>query len=375
MKFLLRLLMTLLLLLGLLALGLKLRYGGGSTQFPDRNTAALLPDTALEVVADLPTPPGNIAVAANGRVFVSLHPEARPKLKVVELVQGEMQPFPNREFQGNFRDVLGIRIDRQNRLWTLDTGLHGVKPARLMAFDLTSGLTVQDIQFPRSVAGYGSHFNDFQIAPDGLTAYIADASFFGKRPAIVVVDLKTGSARRLLDGHDSVAAERFIPVVQGRPMEAFSLVVIRPGVDSIALSRDGEWLYFAAVTAQQLYRIRTADLQNQALSATDLQLKVSSVAQKTMSDGISTDAAGNVWITDPEHSSVLRLDPEGRLQTVVQSPRLRWPDGLSFGPDGWLYVTSSALHQVIGLPPSSVAQHAPYQVFRFKPGTSAVAGH
>ena len=77
-----------------------------------------------------------------------------------------------------------------------------------------------------------------------------------------------------------------------------------------------------------------------------------------MSDGISMDLEDNVYISDPEHSAILRLDPQRRLHTLVKDPQLRWPDGFSFGPDGWLYVTCSSLHQVIGLPPSSV-RHSP----------------
>ena len=374
MKTLLRLLAYLLLIAVAFVGVVRVFYGGGSTHFPDRTGTPLLPDSALQLVADLPTPPGNIAVSRSGRVFVSLHPEARPKLRVVELVKGQMKPFPNREFQGAFRDVLGIRIDAQNRLWTLDNGFHGLHPARLMAFDLETGLTVEDFTFPREIAGYGSHFNDLQISADGNTLYIADASFFAKTPALVVFNLKARTARRLLQGHPSVKAEDFIPVVQGRVMQAFGLVAIRPGVDSIALSRDGRWLYFAPVSNQQLYRIRSSHLLDASLPREELALKVESYADKTMSDGITTDDAGNVYITDPEHSALLRLGEDRKLKTLLKTSRLRWPDGFSFGPNGWLYVTCSSLHQVIGLPPKSVVEHAPYQVYRFKPGATARAG-
>lgn len=369
--------LVLLVLVAALLLVLKLRYGGGRTDFPDRSGTPLLPASALEVVAELPTPPGNIAVSADGRVFVSLHPEAKPALSLVELVGGRMQPWPSAEAQARFVDVLGIRIDAQNRLWTVDNGGHGLKPVKLTAFDVASGEIVKEILIDRALAGIGSHYNDLQVSPDGGTLYVADASFFGLKPALVVVDVATGNARRVLERHASVVPERFIPVVQGRRMEAFGLVAIRPGVDSIALSRDGQWLYYAPITSEHPYRIRTADLRDAALPGDQLAARVETLPPKTMSDGITNDDQGRIYLSDLEHSAVVRYTPEtGVMETLLKTDTLRWPDGFSFGPDNWLYVTGSALHQVIGLPPSSVTAHAPYPVFRFQPpGATAAPGH
>lgn len=371
---------ALILVAGTLA-GLKWRYGGGE-DFPQRDIGtALLPESALEVVAELPTPPGNIAVSAGGRVFVTLHPEARPEWKVVELVSGQMQPWPSMAFQTGdgearyFRDVLSLRIDGQNRLWTLDNGQHGLNPGRLLAFDIDSGAVVHEYEFPRAIAGLGSHLNDFQVSPDGNTLYIADASFFAKTPALIVYDVTRRQARRLLDGHPSVMPDAYVPVVQGRRMEVFGVVAIRPGVDSIALSRDGERLYFAPVTDLNLYDIRTADLRDETLGADELGTRVEVHAAKTLSDGLTSDDAGTIYLSDPEHSAIVLLRTDASLQALVQSQRLRWPDGFSFGSDGWLYVTCSSLQHVIGRPPSTVAAHAPYHVFRLRPGATAAAGH
>ena len=367
------------LLIAALLITLYVRYGGGG-DFPDRTGPPQLRASVLEIVASLPTPAGNIAVSAGGRVFVSLHPEARPKHKVVELVGGAMKPWPSEAFQAGdeprrFRDVLSLRIDRQNRLWTLDTGQHGIHPGRLLAFDLKSGEVIHEYEFPRHVAGLGSHLNDFQVSPDGTFIYIAEASFFGKTPALLVYDVTARSARRVLQRHPSVTAEHYTPVVQGRRMVALGLVSIRPGVDSIALDKAGEWLYFAPVTNLSMYRVRTADLRNEELSAGELAGKVETWADKTMSDGITIDNDGTLYLTDPEHSAVVLLRQDKTLQTLIKDDMLRWPDGFSWGPDGWLYFTCSALHQIIGRPPWTFDDHAPYAVFRFKPGGKGTPGH
>ena len=87
------------------------------------------------------------------------------------------------------------------------------------------------------------------------------------------------------------------------------------------------------------------------------------------------DLEANIYITDVEHGAILKLGPDKNLKTLIKDPRLRWPDGLSFGPDGWLYVTCSALQHVLFQRHSSVAKHAPYHIFRFRPGYAAVSGH
>ncbi|HVT35563.1 MAG TPA: L-dopachrome tautomerase-related protein, partial [Nevskiaceae bacterium] len=227
-RFLAKLVALVVLLLVALGLLLRARYGGGD-DFPDRHTGpARLPESALESMADLPTPPGNIAVSADGRVFFSLHPEAHPALKVVELKNGKLIPYPSEAYQNGsdahaFDNVLGIRIDAQNRLWTLDNGSHGLHPVRLLAFDLATGRSAHEYTFDPSIAGLGSHFNDLQVSPDGKFIYIADASFFGKTPAIVVYDVEHRSARRVLERHPAVTAEPYTPVVQGRRMQILGM--------------------------------------------------------------------------------------------------------------------------------------------------------
>jgi sugar lactone lactonase YvrE len=335
-----------------------------------------MPASVLETVVDLDLPPGNIAVSEQGRIFFTFHPEAKPEINVVELVEGKPVPYPKKlPEELAYQSVLSVRIDRQGRLWILDNANHGTGTPRIIAVGLATDRVVHRHDFDSSIAGTGSHLNDFQVSPDGGTIYIADASIFRKNPAIVIYDVEDKSARRVLEGHESVVPDDYVPVVQGRKMLILGIFAIRPGVDSIALDRKGEWLYFAPVTDDHMHRVRRADLDNRSLSAGDLAARVERFAKKTMSDGITTDNDGNVYLSDADESAIVLLEPSGNLRTLIKDPKLRWPDGFSFGPDGWLYVTCSSLHEVIMRSAAHVKSKGPYQIYRFKPGPSAIAGH
>ena len=355
-------------LVALALAGVRARYGGGDA-FPDRSGAPELGAEALELVADLPYPPGNIAVSASGRVFATFHPEGGAPISVFELVDGRPVAYPPGGLPADltYQTPLSLRVDAKNRLWVLDHGRYGLGTARLLAFDLATGALVHRHDFPSKAALPGSMLNDFQIAPDGKFIYIADASLFTLIPAIVVYDVVNQKSRRLLEGHESVLAEDYAPVVQGVRMEFYGLFTVRPGVDSIALDDAGEWLYFAPVTNGHLYRVKTADLRVQRMPWRELEQRVELFAEKTMSDGIAIDAAGTLYLSDLEHSAIVALGQDRALRTLVKDERLRWPDGFSFGPDGWLYVTCSALHQVILKSSDEIAAHAPYQIWRFRP--------
>ena len=170
-------------------------------------------------------------------------------------------------------------------------------------------------------------------------------------------------------------ADKYIPVVEGQRMLMFGVFAIRPGVDSIALSRDQKWLYFAPVTDEYLHRAPLSALIDKDLPQEEMLNLVERFAPKTMSDGITTDNSGNIYISDIEHSAIIVMGKDGRLTTLLRTPELRWPDGFSFGPDGSLYVTASALQHVMLKPASYVTEKGPYQIFRIKTANTAPAGH
>lgn len=353
---------------------LWVRYGGGS-HYPDLTTTPKLISSLLEEVLSYAEPVGNVAVNRDGRIFFTVHPESRPTgNKLLEYVSGAAVPYPSGAAQAELFDtVLGVVIDRFNRLWTIDHGNHGMRTARIIALDLDTGEVIRDQLLDASIAPIGSFLQDLQVSADGRTIVIADASFWRKAPAIIVYDIETGQARRVLESHDSVSAEDYTIQGQDREMKFMGgIVALRGGIDGIALGP--EWLYYGALSGSGLYRVRLNDLRNRSLPTSQLATRIERFADKPLSDGLSIDNVGNVYITDVEHGAVFVVGPEQELATLIRSKSVRWPDALSFGPDGYLYLADSALPDLILQSREHIDAAGPYRIFRFRPGHEGVPG-
>ena len=364
----------LLFLLIVLAVVVRVRYGGGDP-YPNLSSTPLIAESQLQEVLAYREPIGNIAVSANGQIFFTVHPESRPQgNKLMQYVDGASVPFPNVQSQAELFDtVLGVVIDRQNRLWTIDHGSHGMRPARLLAFDLESGEVIHDRRFEEQLAPVGSFLQDLQVSPNGRTIVIADASILRKSPALIVYDIETSTARRVLDGHESVSAENYVIRNHGNEMRyAAGLAQVRVGVDGIAINE--QWLYFGALSGSALYRIPLDKLVDPNSSDADLAAAVERHSDKPLSDGLSIDTAGNVYVTDVEHGAVFRIAENGVIDTLLRTQKIRWPDALSFGPDGWLYVADSALRDVILKSPEHIKSQGPYKIFRLQTGVEGTPG-
>ena len=370
-----RLLIGVLVIVALLALVLYGRYGGGEP-YPDLSGEPMLLEDALELVVTSPEPIGNLAVSADARVFYTIHPESRPEgAKLLEWVDGAPRAFPSDAAQSSFETPLGVVVDRQNRLWTIDHGNHGTGTPRLVAFDLATGDVVHDHAFDSSVAELGSFLQDLQVDATGTHVFIADVSFWRQNPGLIVYDVQAEQARRVLDSDPSVTPQDWVIRNPTKDMVFFGgLVVLKPGVDGIAIDRNDEWLYYGAMAHDTMYRVKVVDLLDAELSASELSARVEAVGPKPLNDGMSTDSEGNLLITDVEHGAVIRMNPNGEMTNLVESSRLRWADALSYGPDGWLYVADSAIPDQMLRSKGHIKEAAPYHIFRFRPGIDGVPG-
>ncbi|KDR32331.1 MULTISPECIES: L-dopachrome tautomerase-related protein [Caballeronia] len=324
----------------------------------------------LQQVAKFEHQVTGVTVSKDGRIFVNFPrwTEDAP-VSVAEVTRdGQIKPYPDDEWNAwrnekknqmsagdHFVCVQSVVTDAHGNLWVVDPAAPATASLvpggpKLVKIDLKANQVAQVIRFDESVAPQGSYLNDVRFSPDGHYAYLTDA---GAKGALVVVDLQTGKARRVLGGHPSTQPEKDVVVrIDGQPLRRPDGRGVEFAADSLALSRDGRTLYWKALTGRTLYRIATNALQNPRLSEKDLEARVERVAETEPTDGLWIDERGRLYLSAIEQDAV-RVRDGDRITTLVQDKRLRWPDTFSEGPDGTLYVTSSHIQDMSWFKPET----------------------
>jgi sugar lactone lactonase YvrE len=296
--------------------------------------------------------PGNIAAGDRG-IFVSAHPFGASKVKAYRVQRFsasilELEPATGGPWSMELDDqgrgigsIIGIKLEGDD-LWLLDAGgatPSGASPPKLIQWNLQEKKLVRVIHIPPPVGNAKSFLQDLAIDSTRQMIYIADCGigqgFDNATPAIVVVDLKTGVSRRVLEGHTSVQAEADARmVINGREVTSLrpdgSSVIPRVGVNPIVIDRENKWVYYGAMHGTSVYRVKAEDLADESLTAEQLARRVDRHGPKPVSDGMLIDEGGNIFITDVNASAIGVLTPKGEYRVLVQSDSLlSWPDGLA----------------------------------------------
>src|SRR6201982_2645062 len=269
----------------------------------------------------------------SGRVFVNFpYWSDQHSISVAEIISGQPKPFPNEKWTkrappaSHFVCVQSVVVDDQDNLWVLDPAAPKMQEIvkggrKLVKIDLQANQLAQTIPFGEDIAPTKSYLNDVRIDARSETAFITDSG----KGAIIVVNLKNGSARRLLDGHPSTQPEKGFKLgVDGRELiDQQKKAPPQIASDGIALDRKNGYLYYHALTAHKLYRIKTSFLVNEQVSAKDLQSKVENVGQTTAPDGMLDASDGSIYLTDLEHDAVVCWNPATKsVEQVVADKRL-----------------------------------------------------
>ncbi len=327
---------------------------------------------ALDVVAtDQGAMWTGVTVSHAGRIFVNF-PRWGDKVEftVAELKSGKPVPYPNAEINqfgsnrpaGHLVSVQSVVVDPDDWLWVLDTGSPQMQPpipgaTKLLAVDLKTNRVVKTIVFPPDVALPTTYLNDVRFnlrqGSAGM-AYITDSGDQGPN-GIIVVNLASGKSWRRLNGQPSVrATPGFVATVDGNPfLQRPSPGVSKPvtvGADGIAISADGKTLFYCPMSSRHLYGVSTEALADTTVGDDDVAGTVVDYGDRGYaSDGLESDAAGRLYLTDYEHNAVHRrtFGPAGPAdvtdEIIAHGPSLVWPDTLSLAADGYLYFTANQL--------------------------------
>ncbi|MDQ4121433.1 MAG: major royal jelly family protein [Acidobacteriota bacterium] len=355
-----------------------------SSDLPQDKTTGKL-EQVHEFYDSMPT---GVSVSHDGRIFVNYPRWGDPvPFTVAEIVDGRETAYPNPEinqldetrYGETFVSVQSIVVDPNNRLWILDTGAPKLEPIvsqdapKLVGIDLETNQIFKTIHFPSDVVHSTTYLNDIRFdlrkGASGV-AYITDSSDKGAN-GIIVVDLETGRSRRLLNEHPSTKAEEnFLPFVEGKPLmqnkPGKSPEHIKMGADGIAISSDGSRLFYCPLASRRLYSVSTEALLDESLSEAEVAATVRDEGMKPASDGLESDAEGNIYCTAYEANGIVRRTAEENFETVVHDPRILWADTMSVAADGYLYFTANQLHRQKDYHDSADLREKPYSLFRVR---------
>ena len=323
-----------------------------------------------------------IAVSKSGRLFANFPRWTNDyKYAVAEVApDSSLRPFPDEAWNswkdkdpdvgGKFVCVQSVVADDTGALWVLDTGNPGMNGTlagapKLVKIDLDANKVTQTIPFGADVCPAKSYLNDVRFDTARQVAYLTESGV----GSIVVVDLKSGKARRVLVEDESTLYDKNVDLtINGKEVESAEKQKPKFMADGIALSPDNAYLYYQAILSGTLYRVATEKLRDEHLSKGELSKAVEKVGASFPCDGLWMDKDGYLYQSDLRDGAIQRRKvPGGAVELVCADPRIQWPDSFARGPDGALYFSCSHIHHAPQYNGGKSARTEPYTIFKVMP--------
>ena len=318
-----------------------------------------------------------VAVSPSGRVFASFPRwTSLDAPSVMEaLPDGSFKAYPGNEWNewrpgaphaDRIVSAHAVFADSSNHLWIVDDAAPRVAPpvegaAKLVQIDLGSDRVTRVYPLGADILPKGTMIGHMRT--DERYAYVTEAH----HGAIVVVDLQTGRARKLLEGDKSTRADpSIVPVIEGREFRRKTGEVPVLHVDLLELSADARWLYFMPLFGPVLRRIETKTLREESLSPAEVAARVEDVARVPPLAGIARDGAGDFCLCSFTENAILRMDRERRIETLIADPRISFPNEGAVGPDNWLYFPSSQAHRLPAFNAGVSRVRLPFEVLKLR---------
>ncbi|KAJ7340567.1 major royal jelly protein [Mycena albidolilacea] len=328
-------------------------------------------DPRVQVALTLDTPSNGVSTTPSGRLFVLYArvdgTQAQGLPEVVEWINDTGVPFPNaawNSYAGNTSDpattlvrVNSQRVGPDGNLWLVDTGSPGfgspvILPAgpKLVVVDLSTN-QVKRVYNMANVTESASLLDDIRFNPATGMGYLTDAGV----GALIVLDLDSGRAIRVLDGDKSTGA--FTPpsgegTLLRSSTGAFSFVT----ADQLEVSPDGTYLHWQPASGG-MFRIETqyldAAFYNSSLANTLAQY-VEPFALTPSTGGTAIDAEGSIYVSDTDRQAIEKVYANGTRVTVVKDERLLWVDAMWISSDEKLWMPAAQLNRGVPFSPGGV---------------------
>ncbi|KIM95824.1 hypothetical protein OIDMADRAFT_133813 [Oidiodendron maius Zn] len=319
----------------------------------------------------LTSPSTGISTTPDGRLFVlysrGLDGSSGPQL--VEWKGNSSVPYPDEEWnsyaQGkdpatHFIRVNSQRVGPDGALWIVDPGANFGSPVllpdgpKVVKIDLETD-SVARIYPMGNVTESASALDDirFNAAPD--KAYLTDV----ETPGLIVLDLFTGEAQRVLDNHISTTG--YMPI----SAEGTLVPDTYAAADQLEVSPDNQWLYYQP-SSGGMWRIETRYLDEAFYNSSlrnDLGSYVNPFASTSTSGGTAIDANGTIYVSDTDRFAIYTIAPNGTRSVLVQDPRLSWIDAMWIDSTGRLWMPSSQFNRAAFLNNGTSRFSEPFHVY------------
>ncbi len=355
-----------------------------SRRTPPGRTPPATPAGSMELfrAAAAPSTPTGVVVTRTGRTFVFMprFDDAVPYTVGEVADDGSVRPYPDaarnvpdgKNAAERLIHVPNGVVDGRDRLWLLDAGLMASSGApvpggaKLVCIDLATNRVLRTIPLAPAVEPTSS-LNDLRLDADARHAFISDQGQAGDG-AIVAVDLDSGRVVRRLAGHFSTASvDGIVKIVEGRQVmqrrRDGSTSAVKGGANGIAISPDGERLFYAPLIGRHLYAVDTAALLDPAVDDAALAAMVEDLGEKGLTGGLLCDPQGRVLLALQEHNAIGRRNHDGSVEIVASDPRLIWADTMWIQGD-WLYISAAQVNRRPEFNRGDDLQRPPYAILR-----------
>ncbi|MBC5838288.1 hypothetical protein H8R25_10285 [Flavobacterium sp. F-392] len=343
--------------------------------------------TEAEVFTTTDQAVGNITFTNNGDLVYSHHPFFSPEIRVVKYDQktNTTSPFPNLEWNtpratddNYLSNVLGIRNDKNGIIWILDMAQRDNVTPKIVGWNTHTNSLERIYYLPKSAVPAIAQPNDMVVDTKHGYFIIADEDIGnggdGTKAAFILVDMKTGITRRVLEDTRTTLPENTPTVINGKHL-AVNGVDLLIGNDGITADANFNYIYYGPLNGTKIYRIKTVDLVNHDFTDTELDSKIETYSDKPNNGGMSIDKEGNLYSTALETKSVaVVLAKDRSVHTMIKDDNLVWPDGVSYNHvDGYMYVSAAQVNRGAVFNDGKDLSTKPFFIFRFKPIATGVS--